>query len=123
VSRTFAIAGALATLLLACGARVSIGELGGAGLPTEAEADAAAPVREDGSAAPDAALPAEAGSDAALFDSGPDGGWSPCGGKVCGQACKVCPSAETNCFETAELKACSPTGQCTSAPAVCDGGV
>jgi hypothetical protein len=110
---------ALAGVIVACGTRVSIGELAEAKLPNELETDAGSP--DDGDADPDASLDVSTTPDATTFDSG-DGGWSPCAGKVCGQTCKICPPTEVNCFETAELKACSASGKCSSAPVSCDGG-
>ncbi len=41
--------------------------------------------------------------------------YDPCAGKACGEQCHACPPDDPNCFETADLKACDPTGRCASA--------
>ena len=51
-----------------------------------------------------------------------DGGYEPCGGLSCGDACSVCDPSDPNCFETAVLKMCQPDGTCAATVPVCDGG-
>ncbi len=41
--------------------------------------------------------------------------YDPCAGKACGDACRVCAPDAADCVETMEVKACDPTGRCTSA--------
>lgn len=45
-----------------------------------------------------------------------DGGsaWTPCGGKACGERCKICPPGDPNCFESMEIKVCNAGGACVS---------
>ena len=35
-------------------------------------------------------------------------------GKLCGERCTVCAPDDFDCFETDEIKACDPEGQCVS---------
>lgn len=56
-----------------------------------------------------------------------DGGaaYDPCGGKQCGDGCRVCPPGDPSCVETAVLKECSASGRCVPGVALCgakDGG-
>jgi hypothetical protein len=46
------------------------------------------------------------------------GGYAPCGGKSCGDSCTVCEPGDTDCSETAEVKACTGGGDCISAALV-----
>ena len=46
------------------------------------------------------------------------GGYQPCAGKSCGDSCAVCDPADPNCVETADVKACDPSGECVSAGGV-----
>ena len=53
------------------------------------------------------------------------GGYEPCLGKDCGDACTVCDPNDPDCFETQVLKACDSMGQCvTESPdlLMCEGG-
>jgi hypothetical protein len=43
---------------------------------------------------------------------GGDGGYQPCGEKVCGDPCWVCDPNDPTCVETANLKWCDNTGKC-----------
>jgi len=43
--------------------------------------------------------------------------YDPCAGKVCGSSCTICRPGDVGCFETAVIKQCSLTGQCTPSPA------
>lgn len=108
------------SVLAACGARVSLGELS----PSTTRDGT------DDRFSDDASGPSDASFDDVAFihevdagdseDAGDeDAGWSPCGGKVCGASCRLCPPGDGNCFETAELKACASNGKCLSAPVVC----
>lgn len=51
--------------------------------------------------------------------SGDAGGYDPCAGKQCGDFCRICPPGDSNCFETAAVKACNALGQCAIAAPVC----
>jgi len=118
----------LALVLLACGTRVSLGELDQPTLPLtdetseagvappavtlDAAADAAAEI------APDATSAADASPDApVVFDGGPD--WTPCGGKVCGASCSLCPPTDPGCIEAAVLKYCAADGVCGISSPTC----
>ena len=46
--------------------------------------------------------------------------YAPCGGKACGDACSLCAPDDSNCVETADLKACDAAGQCRSGIPVCE---
>lgn len=38
--------------------------------------------------------------------------YDPCGGKSCGDSCKICPPGKVDCVETAVMKACNAQGKC-----------
>jgi hypothetical protein len=44
-----------------------------------------------------------------------NGGYDPCGGKACGEACTLCEPGARDCAETAVVKACDPAGRCVAA--------
>ena len=54
------------------------------------------------------------------------GGYQPCAGKSCGDACTICEPGDPACSETAEAKACDLSGSCLAGtpdctpPASCD---
>ncbi len=112
-------------LVAACGTRVSLGEL-----PPDRTLDGIDP-EGDGRFSDDPGAPGDASFDDVVsiheldagssLDAGTDvdAGWSPCGGKACGVSCRVCRPGDVSCFETTELKACSASGACVSAPVTC----
>jgi hypothetical protein len=55
------------------------------------------------------------------------GGYQPCAGKACGDACTICEPGDKSCVETAVVKACDRSGACVATstpdctqPASCD---
>jgi hypothetical protein len=51
-------------------------------------------------------------------DAGP-APYQPCGGKSCGDTCRVCPPGDPSCFETAVVKLCQPDGACSASMPTC----
>ncbi len=49
------------------------------------------------------------------------GGYSPCGGKQCGESCQLCAPNDPACTETAEEKWCDDSGSCRGAEPTCSG--
>ncbi len=49
----------------------------------------------------------------------PSGAFDPCAGKACGEMCKLCAPNDTDCVETAVVKQCNASGQCTHEAANC----
>ena len=47
--------------------------------------------------------------------------YEPCGGKSCGDTCKICDPADLDCMETGEVKYCDSNGGC-SAVGICSSG-
>jgi hypothetical protein len=46
--------------------------------------------------------------------------WDPCAGAACGTACRVCPPDDSQCVETAVVKACDLEQECVAAePELC----
>lgn len=48
--------------------------------------------------------------------------YEPCGDKVCGERCTVCPPDDPDCVETAVIKVCQGDGTCSASNPVCQGG-
>jgi hypothetical protein len=46
--------------------------------------------------------------------------FDPCEGLSCGDECTLCPPEDLDCVETAEVKACSPGGECLSEVPMCE---
>ncbi len=42
----------------------------------------------------------------------PPPAYDACAGKSCGETCTVCPPGAADCYETAVVKACDPSGRC-----------
>jgi hypothetical protein len=112
--------------LVACGTRVSLGEL----VPDERSGDRGTDEGKTPAAGPSAdASPGDDASDA--IDAGPgpgidggdiDGGkapYLPCAGKACGDDCSACDPTDPNCVETGVEKACDKNGACLASPAQC----
>lgn len=111
------------TLTLACGTRVSLGDLGGDGghvnidgaLPT----DPGLPVNEAGT---DGGSPRDA-NDEPDIDVDADSAtpvYKPCAAKACGSACTLCDPLNVTCVEIAVLKECDKAGACTIELATCN---
>lgn len=45
--------------------------------------------------------------------------YQPCGGKECGEACKVCEPGDANCVETMVMKTCNSSGECSADSSQC----
>ena len=112
--------------LVACSTRVSLGALPDDERTTT---DETAPDPSSGSSAsptpalaPDASSPVDAwpapDEDASAEDAG-KAPYFPCGGKACGDLCRICPPGDPNCFETMVVKQCDKTGVCTPSPSSC----
>lgn len=127
-------------LLVACGTRVSIGELAEPTLPSLGEPEAPSATFPIDGDLDDADSPMQGDFDANLSSDAPveaskpplrvnaldggvsDAGWTPCRGKVCGDSCRICPPTDFHCIETAVLKSCNAAGECTPGVSICDGG-
>lgn len=55
----------------------------------------------------------------AAIDAGP-APYDPCGGKACGESCRICDPSDRDCVETAVIKACDADGRCVAGLPVCD---
>lgn len=48
------------------------------------------------------------------FDCDEPPPYVPCDGKACGESCTLCAPWDTDCAETAVVKACDPSGECVA---------
>lgn len=116
-----------ASVVVACGTRVSLGNLPEDDPTTTTDGtqpapSASNPVKPAPSPAEDAGSPIDAGPAPGDDASDQDGGkapYLPCAGKACGASCTVCDPTDINCFETAVIKQCDKTGACVAAPSSC----
>lgn len=53
------------------------------------------------------------------LDRHPTAAYDPCAGKACGEMCKLCAPDDKDCVETAVVKQCNASGQCTQEAANC----
>lgn len=117
-----------AAVLLACGTRVSLGDLPGDERTTD---DGTLPEAEPAPSASAKPAPSPTADGGEAIDGGPaktddggdqDGGkapYIPCAGKACGAPCTICDPTDLGCVETAVIKQCDKTGACVASPSSC----